>query len=162
MDRVGVLHSKNFLLDFFFNSRTGSKPSWGKNDCKLKLALLLAVVVRFLAAKRSDALHRTTSPFWLIFLNIIIFSVILNLFLALFSTFTFGSLFIFLTLFSCVMCVFHFCWLFCRLHASPLSPSQFFVRSLARSLSHFLFFHRRAFWFSKTQQSKLGDVTCFK
>lgn len=128
------------FFSIFFNSRTGSKPSRGKNDCKLKLALLLAVVVRFLAAKRSDALHRTTSPFWLIFLNIVIFSVILNLFLALFSTFTFGSLFIFLTLFSCVMCVFHFCWLFCRLHASPLSPSQFFVRSLARSLSHFLFF----------------------
>lgn len=78
VNKVSFLLSANFLLDVFCTSlnhlSTKSEPKEGKNDCKLKLAFLLAVVVRFFAAvKHSDALLRTTSSFCFIFFPNIFF-----------------------------------------------------------------------------------------
>lgn len=137
--------------------RTGSKPSRGKNDCKLKLALLLAVVVRFLAVKYSDALLRTASPFWLIFLNI--FFCVSN------SQFISCSLFHFHFWFSIylphiiLVCYVRFSFLLALLPPLSLSPSQF--HSLSLSLALCRTFSIIAL-FDSPRHSKLRDVTCFK
>lgn len=126
------IFSPRFFLHPMNHLRMGTRAKRRKkNNCKLKLALLLVGGVAFLAVKYSDALLRTTSLASLIFLSNF-FSVILNSSIAL--SFPLSLLVLYLSSphyshassISCVMYVFHFCWLSCFLYPSL---SHFFLMS---------------------------------
>lgn len=152
----------NFFLDFFHINELheNGKASYEepKNDCKLKLALLV-VVVSVLVVKYLDALLRTTSQFCFIFFSTF-FSQWFSIYLSLSILLSLSSLLaIYLspsspTFYSCVL------WIVCYVRFSfslALLPSLLFCfsLSLAICLSSLTFFFWSSFMILQ-DTSKLG------